>query len=50
MKSSKSVTVVMVFIISSLFIIACGSGGDKKEEKSVDVQESTKTKPVHGTS
>ena len=50
MKSSKSVTVVMIFIISSLFIIACGGDGDKKEEKSADVQESTKTHTeVHGT-
>jgi cytochrome c5 len=50
MKSSKSVTVVMVFIISSLFIIACGSDGDKKEEKSADVPESTKNQTeTHGT-
>lgn len=50
MKSSKSVIVALVFIIGSLFIIACGSDGDKKEEKSVDVQESTKTQTeVHGT-
>ena len=50
MKSSKSVTVVMIFIISSLFFIACGGDGDKKEEKSVDVQESTKNQTeVHGT-
>jgi len=50
MKSSKSVTVALVFIISSLFIIACGSDGDKKDEKSVDVQEPTKNQPeVHGT-
>ena len=50
MKSSKSVTLSLVFIISSLFIIACGSAGDKKEEKSVDAQESTKNQTeVHGT-
>jgi len=50
MKSSKSVTVALVFIISSLFIIACGSNGDKKEEKSAGVQESTKNQTeVHGT-
>ena len=50
MKSSKSVTVALVIIISSLFIIACGSNGDKKEEKSADVQESTKNQTeVHGT-
>jgi cytochrome c2 len=49
MKSSKSVTVVMVFIISSFFIIACGGDGDKKEEKSADVQESAKNQTeVHG--
>ena len=50
MKSSKSVTVALVFIISSLFIVACGSDGEKKEEKSVDAQESTKNQTeVHGT-
>src|SRR4029453_13817259 len=47
MKSSKSVTVVMVFIISSLFIIACGEG--VKEAKPLDVQELTKNQPeTHG--
>ena len=50
MKSSKSVTVALVFIISTLFIIACGSNGEKKEEKLADVQESTKDQTeVHGT-
>jgi hypothetical protein len=50
MKSSKSVAFALVFIISSLFIIACGGDGDKKEEKSADVQEPTKNQTeVHGT-
>ena len=50
MKLSKSVTVALVFIISSLFIIACGSDGEKKEEKPADDQESTKNQTeVHGT-
>ena len=50
MKSSTSVIVALIFIISSLFIIACGSDGEKKEAKSADVQESTKNQTeVHGT-
>ena len=50
MKSSKSVAFALVFIISSLFIIACGGDGGKKEEKSADVQEPTKNQTeVHGT-
>ena len=47
MKSSKSVAAVIVFIMSGLFIIACGSEGNKKP---VAVPESTKNQTeVHGT-
>jgi len=50
MKSSKSLTVALILITSSFFIISCGSEGDKKEEKHADAQESTNNQSeVHGT-
>ena len=50
MKSSKLITVALVLIIISIFIIAWGSDGDKKEEKSPAAQESgINQTEVHGT-
>ncbi|MEO7922941.1 MAG: c-type cytochrome [Chitinophagaceae bacterium] len=49
MKSTKSLVIALLFG-SSLFFLACGSEGVKKDEQPVDVQELSKDQPeVHGT-
>ena len=42
MKSTKFLTVALLFISSCFLLIACGNAGVKKDEKPVDVQELTK--------
>ena len=50
MKPTKMLILAILFISGSLFFLACGSEGVKKDEPPVDVQELVKDKPeVHGT-
>lgn len=50
MKPTKLLTAALFFASGSLFFIACGNEGVKKDEKPVDVQELTKSQPeIHGT-
>ena len=50
MKPTKLLTVALFLVSSSLFFIACGDDGGKKDETSENVAESAKDQPeVHGT-
>ena len=49
MKPTKLLTVALLFVSSSLFSISCGNEGEKKDEKSGSVEETTKDQPeTHG--
>jgi hypothetical protein len=50
MKPTKLLTVALFLVSSSLFFIACGNEGEKKDETSEKAVESAKDQPeVHGT-
>ena len=50
MKPTKLLTVALFFVSSSLFFVACGNEGEKKDEKSANVEETAKDQPeTHGT-
>jgi len=50
MKPTKLITAALLIASGSLFFIACGNEGVKKDEKPVDVQDLTKNQPeIHGT-